>query len=152
MSLKEQISNDMKTALLGGNRFEGGVLRDLRASILNEEVNSGQREAGLADDVVLKVIAREIKRRQESIALFSQNDRQDLVEAEQSEMDVLVKYMPEQLSKSEIEKIVLEFIEKESIELSPKSMGQIIGFVKKQYGAQVDGALLAQVVKEQLTK
>ena len=152
MSLKEQIANDMKTALLGGNRFEGGVLRDLRASILNEEVNTGSREVGLADDDILKVIAKEIKRRQESIVLFGQNNRQDLMESEQKELDILVKYMPEQLSKSELEKIVQDYIDKESIELSPKKMGQVIGYVKGEYGAQVDGALLAQVVKVQLSK
>lgn len=152
MSLKEQIANDMKTALLSGNRFEGGVLRDLRASILNEEVNAGQREAGLVDEDVLKVVAKEIKRRQESITLFNQNERSDLAEAEQKELGVLVRYMPEQLSESEIKKVVQDFIESESIEVSPKSMGRVIGNVKKQYGAQVDGALLAQVVKEQLSK
>lgn len=152
MSLKEKISNDMKTALLSGNRFEGGVLRDLRASILNEEVNSGQREAGLSDDDTLKIISKEIKRRQESIGLFTENNRLDLAESEQRELDVLSTYMPEQLSRVDIEKAVDDFIEGNSIELDAKSMGRIIGHVKSEYGARVDGALLAQVVKGKISK
>ncbi len=61
MALKEQIANDMKAALLGGNRFEGEVLRNLKAAILNEEVAQGNRDTGLDDAAVEKVIVREIK-------------------------------------------------------------------------------------------
>ena len=70
MTLKERIQNDMKAALLGGNRFEGEVLRNLKAAILGEEVNAGKREEGLQESEVEALIAREVKKRKESIKFY----------------------------------------------------------------------------------
>ena len=147
MALKEQIQNDMKAALLGGNRFEGDVLRNLKAAILNEEVAQNRRDEGLSDAEIEKIIAREAKKRSESIALFEANGREDLADTEKKELAVIATYLPKQLSEEEIRelaKIVLEEVDTSA----PSAMGQAIGAVKAKAGNSADGATIARVVKE----
>lgn len=151
MALKEQIQNDMKTALLGGNRFEGEVLRNLKAAILNEEVNTGKRKEGLTDSEVEQLIAREVKKRRESIALYEQNDRPGLAEDEKKEIAVLEVYLPQALGEDEIRAMVQAAIAKTGA-TGPQQMGQVIGAVKAQAGTAADGAMVARIAKEELTK
>lgn len=151
MALKEQIQNDMKAALLSGSRFEGDTLRNLKAAILNEEVAKGKREEGLTDAEIEQVIAREVKKRRESIALYEQNGRGELADSEKKELEVLEKYLPKQLSEDEIRALVDEAIATVGAE-GPQMMGQVIGAVKAKAGNAADGALVARIVKEQLTK
>ena len=151
MALKEQIQNEMKAALLSGSRFEGDTLRNLKAAILNEEVAQGKRDAGLTDEEIEKVIAREVKKRQESIKLYEQNGRPELAETEAKEVAVLEKYLPEQLSEDEI-RSTAEAIIADMGDVTPQQMGQVIGAVKGKLGNAADGATVAAVVKELLTK
>lgn len=151
MALKEQIQNEMKAALLSGSRFEGEVLRNLKAAILNEEVAQGKRDEGLSDEAIEKVIAREVKKRQESIKLYEQNGRPELAENEAKEVTVLEKYLPEQVDAGEIRRVVEEIIASMD-DVSPQQMGQVIGAVKGKLGNAADGATVAAVVKELLTK
>ena len=149
MALAEQIQNDMKAALLGGNRFEGDVLRNLKAAILNEEVAQGKRETGLDDEEVEKIIFREVKKRNESIRLYEENGRPELAEDEKKEIAVLSIYLPKQLSEYEIRDIAKLVIE-EMDNVGPSVMGQVIGGVKAKAGNAADGATVARVVKELL--
>lgn len=149
MALKEQIQNDLKAALLSGDRFMGEVLRGLKAAILNEEVASGRRDTGLADDEIEKIIAREVKKRNESAALYEQNGRSELADQEQKEAAILATYLPQQLSEDEIREIARVIIA--DIESpAPSMMGQVIGAVKAKVGNTADGATVARVVKELL--
>lgn len=150
-SLKQRIADDMKTALLGGDRFRGEVLRGLRAAILNEEVALVKRDEGLSDEEVEKVIAREVKKRRESASLYRQNDRDDLAETEEQELEVLETYLPEQLSEDEIRLMANEVIDSMA-EVTPQQMGQVIGALKAKIGNSADGALIAKVVKEIIIK
>jgi uncharacterized protein YqeY len=150
VSLKETIQDDMKAALLGGNRFVGEVLRNLKAAILNEEVAQNKRDEGLSDADIEKVIAREVKKRNESAALYDQNDRPELADNEKKEAEVLIKYLPEQLSEDELRKIVTAKIAELGVS-GPQAMGQVIGAVKQQVGNTADGATLARIVKETLS-
>ena len=79
MALKQRIRDEMKAALLGGNRFLGDTLRNLSAAILDEEVKQNKRDEGLSDLEVEKVVAREIKKRRESAAIYSIIDRKSVV-------------------------------------------------------------------------
>lgn len=149
MSLKDKIQDDIKAALLGGDRFVGDTLRNLKAAILNEEVAQGKREDGLSDEDIEKIIAREVKKRHESIAIYEQNGRQELAENERQEAGVLARYLPEQIDENKLKDIV----EKKIIQLGasgPQSMGQVIGAVKQDVGNRADGALVAKIVKEAL--
>ena len=150
MALKEQIQIDLKAALLGGDRFAGEVLRGLKAAILNEEVASGKRDEGLTDEEIEKIIAREVKKRNESIKLYEQNDRNDLAEVEKKEAAVIATYLPQQLSEDEIRELAKAIIA--GIEgAGPSAMGQVIGTVKAKVGNTADGATVAKVVKELLS-
>ena len=149
MALKEQINNDLKTALLSGNRFKGEVLRGLKAVILNEEVAQKKRDEGLTNEVIEQLIAREIKKRNESAAIYDGAKRPELSENERAEAKVLAEYLPEQLSEADI----LVTVQKIIAELGaggPSAMGQVIGAVKKELGNATNGALIAQLVKNAL--
>lgn len=151
MALKEQINDEMKAALLGGNRFVGETLRNLKAAILNEEVATGKRDEGLSDADIEKVIAREVKKRIESAKIYRDNGRPELAEPEEQEIAVLKAYLPEQLD----EAALTEIVERKIAELGAtglQSMGQVIGAVKAEVGNKADGATLANIVKNTLSK
>lgn len=149
MALKEQINNDLKAALLGGNRFVADTLRNLKAAILNEEVALGRRDEGLGDAEIEGIIAREVKKRGESKALYDQNGRPELAEIEQKEIDVLVAYLPQQLTEDEVQAVIDEVIA-EIGATDMKAMGQVIGAVKARTGTATDGATVAKLVKTTL--
>ena len=150
-ALKARITDEMKAALLGGNRFRGDVLRNVKAAILNEEVSLGKRDEGLNDAEVEKVLAREVKKRVESAELYRSNGRAELAEPEEQEAEILREFLPEQLSEAEVMAIVEDVITNMN-DVSMQNMGQVIGAVKQKVGNAADGALVAKIVKEKLTK
>ena len=150
MALAEQIQNDTKAALLGGNRFVAEVLRGLKAAILNEEVALGKRDAGLSDTEIEQIVAREVKKRHESVKLYEANDRPELAEPEKKEIAVLEQYLPTQLSEAELIVIVDEQIAVLGADMG--KMGQVIGAVKAKVGTTADGATIAKLVKQQLSE
>ena len=149
MALKTKLDNDIKAALLSGDRFTAAVLRDFKAVILNEEVALGKRDQGLADELIEKLCAREVKKRQESATLYDQAGRTDLAETERAESDVLAAYLPEQLSEASIQQIIDDTIAAMGVSGSA-AMGQVIGAVKAKVGNTADGAVIAQLVKKTL--
>ena len=151
MALREQLNNDLKAALLGGDRFVVEVLRNLKAAILNEEVAQGRRDEGLPDAEVEGVIAREVKKRHESRIIYEDHARVDLAENEQKEIDVLQAYLPEPLNETETQKVIDEVIATiDNADL--KAMGQVISTVKARCGTAADGATVARLVKSSLQK
>ena len=150
-ALKARITDEMKAALLGGNRFRGDVLRNVKAAILNEEVSLGKRDEGLSDAEVEKVLAREVKKRVESAELYRSNGRAELAEPEEQEAEILREFLPEQLSEAEIVAIVEDVVASMD-DVSMQKMGQVIGVVKQKVGNAADGALVAKIVKEKLTQ
>ena len=151
MTLKERINDEMKAALLGGNRFAGEVLRNLKAAILNEEVATGRRNEGLDDSDVEKVVAREIKKRTESAKIYRDNGRPELAEPEEREIEVLKVYLPTQLTEDELTTLVEQKIAELDVS-GPQAMGQVIGAIKAEVGNKADGATLANIVKNTLSK
>ena len=151
MALKEQIAEEMKAALLGGDRFVGETLRNLKAAILNEEVSQNKRETGLSDVEIEKVIAREVKKRAESAKIYRENDRLDLAEPEEHEATILQRYLPEQMSEEAISQLIGTVISELGVD-SPQAMGQVIGVVKTRAGNTADGGMIARLVKEALVK
>lgn len=149
MALKSQLDNDLKAALLGGDRFRGEVLRGLKAVILNEEVAQGKRDVGLDDAVIEQLIAREVKKRLDSVTQYADAGRPELAEAEQAEAEVLKAYLPEQLSEEEIQKTIDDVIAELGVS-GPQAMGQVIGAVKGKLGNTADGATVARLVKQAL--
>ncbi len=150
-ALKQRIADEMKAALLGGDRFVGETLRNLKAAILNEEVASGKRDEGLSDVEIEKVIAREVKKRNESAKIYRDNNRAELAEPEEQEAEILKRFLPEQLSEDDLRKIIKQKITELDVS-GPSAMGQVIGVVKGTVGNTADGALIAALVKEALSK
>ena len=143
--LKEQINADLKTAMLARNAFETTVLRDLKASILDEEVKLGKREEGLNNDEIETLVAREVKKRKEAAGLLDEERAKN----ELKEAEILSKYLPEMASEDEIRAAVKAEISAMG-EVSIKQMGAIIGKMKAKFGNSADGAVLAKIVKEEL--
>lgn len=149
MVLKDKINDDLKVALLGGNRFNAEVLRGLKAVILNEEVAQGKRENGLDDATIEQLIVREVKKRNESANIYDGADRPELATNERTEASVLGIYLPKQLTEQEIKVVVIRVIGELGVS-GLGSMGQVIGTVKKELGNTADGATVAKLVKEEL--
>ncbi len=150
MSLKQTINDDLKAALKGGDRFVKQTLNSLRAAILNQEIAAGKREQGLNDAEIEQLITKEVKKRQDAKQIYAKNNRQELADNEQAEIDVLQKYLPEQLSEDEINQLIDQVIADNSLEKTAQNMGKIIGLVKKQTGASADGALVAKLVSAKI--
>jgi len=150
MALKQRIESDLKAALLGGDRFVGETLRGLKAAILNEEVAQNKRDAGLEDTVIEQIIAKEVKKRNESAAIYEQNQREDSAADERREAEILSRYLPKQLSEAEL-KTVVDAKVAELGATDIKMMGQVIGAVKKDVGNAADGAMVSKLVKEVLS-
>lgn len=149
-ALKERIDQDLKTALLGGDKFKAQVLRGLKAAVLNEEVAKGKRDEGLDDASIEQVVAREIKKRNESAELYEQNNRAEQAADERREAEILGSYLPEQLSEADIANIVEQTIN-EIGAAGMQQMGMVIGAVKQKVGNTADGATVARIVKDKLT-
>ncbi len=147
MALKEQIINDIKAALLGGNRFKGDVLRNLKAVILNEEVAQGKRDEGVDDAVIEQLIAREVKKRNESAEIYDNANRPELAENERAEAQIISQYLPKQLTENEIKAVIERVIGDMGVS-GPSAMGQVIGAVKKELGNSADGSVIAKLVKD----
>jgi len=146
MSLKKQILEDFKTAFKNKDEVAKRVLSMLKSEIGNAEIEAGEREEGLSDEGVVKVVKRMIKQRQDSAQQFRQGGNEEMAQAEEEEIEVLKKYLPEQLSEEKVEKIVREVIE----ETSGDNFGQVMGAVMKKVGDQADGQVVRQVVEKVL--
>lgn len=147
-TLKTRIESETKAALLGGDRFRGEVLRNLKAAILNEEVATNSRDTGLPDDVIEKVIAKEVKKRDDAAVLYDQNLREDSADQERREAAILQEFLPEQLSEAELKTVVDAKVREFAAKGDPKKMGQVIGAVKADVGNTADGAMIARLVKK----
>ena len=147
MNLESKIQEDMKAALKAGDRETLQTLRGLLAQIKDERIKKRPNE--LSEEDVLAVIQRAVKRRKESIELYKQGNRQDLVDKEQKEMEILQKYLPQQLSRDEIIAIVNQVIDQVGA-TSVKDLGKVMGPVMKQVKGRADGKEVQQIVRERL--
>lgn len=151
MSIKEQIDQDIKQAMLSGDQTLTTTLRGLKSAILYVEVAKNLREQGLSDDQVIEVLSKEAKKRQESADFFTQGGNSEKAAAELVEKTVIEKYLPAQMSEDEIRNLV-EVVVEETSASGVQAMGQVIGVVKAKAGASADGAVIARLVKERLTQ
>ena len=149
MALKSQLDNDIKAALLGGDRFRADTLRGLKAAILNEEVAQNKRDEGIDDAGFEQITAREVKKRLDSVQQYIAAERPELAETEQAEAKILEVYLPEQLSEEDIKVAIDDTIGELGV-AGPQAMGQVIGAVKGKLGNAADSSTIARLVKEAL--
>lgn len=148
-NLKRQIEQDLKTAMLAGNKTLATTLRGLKSAILYEEVAKGKREAGLAEAEITSVLSKEAKKRQESADLYAQGGNLARAEAEILEKEVIEKYLPAAISDEQLSELLTQ-AESELGPITSQNMGQVIGWVKAKSVGSVDGARIAAAVKERL--
>lgn len=151
MSTKEKIDQDLKQAMLAGDKTLVTTLRGLKSSILYAEVATGSREAGLDESAAITLLQKEAKKRQESADLFQQGGNDEKAQAELTEKKVIEQYLPAQLDEAAVRELVKKAI-KDSGADSAAQMGQVIGLVKKAAGGTADGALTARIAKELLSQ
>lgn len=147
MTIKQRIEQDLKTALIGGDKQKATTLRGLKSAILNAEIAAGSRESGLSDDEVTKILKKEVKSRLESAGLYQKGSDSIRAQQELDEKVIIENYLPQQLSDDELSAVVEQAV-KEVSATGPQAMGQVIGAVKQKVGASADGARIAQMVKE----
>jgi uncharacterized protein YqeY len=143
MSLKEQLTADMKEAMKNKEKERLAVIRMVRGAIRQQEID-GQKELGEED--VIAVISKEVKMRRDSIEEFQKGGREDLVEKTQAEIDVLLPYLPAQLSEDEVRELVKAAVEQTGA-ATPKDMGKVMGVLMPKVKGRADGKMVNTIVK-----
>ena len=147
MTLLEQLSKDMVEAMKSKDSFTLGVIRMAKGAIQLEAIN---KKKDLTDEDVVSVIAKQIKMRNDSVNEFTKAGRTDLAEQNKKEIEILNKYMPEQLSSDEVHKIIDEAFAKIN-PTSSKDMGLIMKEVSPKLKGKADMSMVNAIIKEKLT-
>ena len=148
MSLKEQITEDMKTAMRAKDTARLGTIRLLQAAMKQKEVDE---RVELDDTAVIAIVDKLIKQRKDSVAAYESANRQDLADIERNEMKVLEVYLPQRLSAEEITAAVQAIVTQVGAS-GPGDMGKVMGAVKTQLAGKADMGLVSAAVKAALTK
>jgi hypothetical protein len=148
MSLKQQITEDMKAAMKGGDKKRLGVIRLILAAIKQIEVDS--RIASLEDEQVLAVLDKMVKQRRESVAQYEKAERNDLVDQEKYEIGIIQTYLPAALIESEITTLIQAAIQ-ESQASSVKDMGKVMAILKPKMQGRADMSAVSAQVKTLLS-
>ena len=153
MSLREKIQTDYKNALKSKEKNKISTYRLILSGIKDLDINnrSGPNKKDTDDGDIKKLLKKMIKQRSESIEVYKQNNRNDLLEIEQGEMNILSSYLPKQLNEEETKKICLETIENIGAQ-SIKDMGKVMGELKKNYSDTLDFSKTGTILKEILNK
>jgi len=149
MSLQNIITNDIKKAMLAREKDKLESLRAVKAALIVEMSKDGSDS--VPDDVTEKIIARLVKQRKESAAIFTEQGREDLAKDEIIQLEYLEVYLPEQMGEEEVRKIVKEVISQvgaSSLSDMGKCMGSLIGILN----GKADGRLISHLVREELSK
>ena len=149
MSLKSTIESEIKQAMLGKDKDRLRALRGIKSQILLAETEKGG-VGELSKEVELKLLTKAAKQRKDSIAVFEDQGRDDLVSIEKSELEVIEHFLPKQLSEEEIEAEVKVVIE-EIAATKPQDMGKVIGISAKRMAGKADGKVIATIVKKLLS-
>lgn len=149
MSLKEQIEADIKKAMLNKDKDELRALRAIKSMILLAQTEKGGRD-GLTSETEMKLLQKAAKQREDSMALYREQNRNDLADTEQAELDVIKRYLPEQMSEEELKLAIQEIISKTDAS-SMKDMGKVMGVATRDLAGKADGKTISQVVKSLLS-
>lgn len=146
--LFDQISNDIKDAMKARDKVRLETLRNIKKVFLEAKTATGANDE-LSDDNAMKILQKLAKQGKESAATFSQQNRQDLADAELAQVAVIETYLPKPLSDEEIEAAVKEIIAQVGA-TSMKEMGKVMGIASKQMAGKADGGKISQIVKSLL--
>ncbi|MBQ9071660.1 MAG: GatB/YqeY domain-containing protein [Bacilli bacterium] len=145
--MKQNLLNDLVAAMKNQDKETLSVLRMVKGAIQLEEIS---KKAELTDEDFIGVVSKQIKTRKESVAEFEKAGRLDLVEKTNKEIEILNKYMPEQLSEEEVLKVIEEAFNTINPE-KPSDMGKLMGFVTPKLKGKADMSFVSKTIKEKLS-
>ena len=153
MSLKIKIENDYQSSLKSKDKVKISTYRLILSSIKDLDIanRSGPKKKETDDNDIKQLLKKMIKQRAESIEIYKKNNRKDLLDVEQSEVDVLSSYLPKQLSEEETKSLCQEVVGKLNAQ-SIKDMGKVMGELKKNYSDSLDFSKAGSILKEILNK
>ena len=148
MSLKERLQEDWKQALKSKDKFKADTISMAKAAVLQVEKTDGVK---LEDQQIIEVLSREVKHRREALLEFEKGKRQDLVDQTNNEIEILLSYLPQQLTEDEVGEYVSQCIQEVGAN-SIKDMGKVMAALKPKVVGRADGKVVSQLVKEYLNK
>jgi len=149
MGVLSNLTEEMKSAMRAKDRMKLESLRAIKTAVLlTRTAGSGRGE--LSDDDAIKLLQRLVKQRKESAAIFNQQNRADLAESEEAQAEVIMTFLPKQLSEEAI-KIVIDEIISKTAAVSMKDMGKVMGMASIQLLGKADGKMIASLVKQKLS-
>ena len=153
MSLREKIDDEYKNALKSKDKNKISTYRLILSGLKDLDIQnrSGPNKKDTDDDDIKKLLRKMIKQRTESIEIYKKNNRQDLLQIEENEVEIMSEYLPKQLSEDDTKKLCEEVINKINAS-SLKDMGKAMGELKKYHSDSVDFSLAGKIIKEILNK
>ncbi len=148
MTTKEKIKKELVEAMKSGDSQKRDTLRMLDSMIKNEEILKNKKEEGLTEEEILAIIKRAVRQREDSVNQYKKGGRVELAEKEQIEIDILKKYLPEEMSEKELRDIVKGVLEK----VVDIDFGKIMGIVMSKIKGRADGNMVRKVVEEEIKK
>ncbi|AWH16183.1 glutamyl-tRNA amidotransferase [Stenotrophomonas sp. ZAC14D2_NAIMI4_7] len=147
MSMKQQLTEDMKAAMKGGEKHKLGVIRLINAAIKQKEVDE---RVELDDTAVIAVLDKMVKQRKDSVSQYEAANREDLAEIERAEIVVIEAYLPAKMGEAEIV-AAIQAAMAETGASSPADIGKLMGALKPKLAGQADMGLVSKLVKQQLS-
>ena len=144
--LRETLDSDLKQAMRNKEALKRTVLRTMLSEIRNAEINS---QTTLDDEGIISVLTKQVQQRKDSVEAYEAANRQDLVEKETAEINIISVYLPEQLPQEEVEQIIEDLIS-QSGSLSLDDMGKVMGLVMPQVKGRADGKIVNAIVTKKL--
>ena len=148
MSLRATIDNDIKKAMLAKNKEELEALRSIKSMILLAETEKGG-SGEISADAENKILMKAAKQRKESAEIFQKENRTDLAEREIFQLNIINRYLPEQLSPEEVKSAIQKIIDETGAK-GPQDMGKVMGVVTKALAGKADGKQISEIVKQLL--
>lgn len=145
--LKEKLLEDLKNAMKEKNDLRKNVVQMVRAAILQVEKD---KQIQVTEEQIIEIIAKEAKKRRDSLADYEKSGREDLISQIKEEIKILEEYLPEQLSKEEIEEKLKEIIQELNVS-TMKDMGLVMKTAKEKLGASADGKTINEIAKQLLS-
>lgn len=149
-TIKQKINSDLIAAMRAGETQKRDTLRILSSAIKDEEIKKQKREQGLSEEETIEVVARSIKQRRDSISEYEKANRPELAQVEKDEIAIIEKYLPEQLSEEEVQKIIREIIAE--VGATGKSdFGKVMGVAMQKMKGKTNGDLVKRITEQELS-
>lgn len=146
--ISTNIDQEIKQAMLAKDQVKLRGLRAIKAAILLAKTEKGHTEE-LNEDAEIKILQKLVKQRKESADIYKSQNREDLYQVEQEEIDVICQFLPQQMERAEVEAVIAKIIA-ETGASSIKEMGKVMGIANKELAGKAEGKLIGEIVKSQL--